>query len=55
MWEIAENLHRAELTKLERAEHLEGMAAKGAQLAHRNQQPAEHGVSKTGRSTAPGM
>ena len=49
MWEIAENLHRAELTKLERAEQIEEwreLSAKAAQVGHPNQQPHEHGVSK---------
>jgi ParB/RepB/Spo0J family partition protein len=50
MWEISENLHRAELTKLERAEQIERWrelkAKKVAQLGPPNQ-PAEKGVRKT--------
>jgi ParB family chromosome partitioning protein len=53
MWEISENLHRAELTKLERAEQIEEwrklseQEAKGAQVAHPGgKQPHDAGVSK---------
>jgi ParB-like chromosome segregation protein Spo0J len=53
MWEISENLHRAELTKLERSEHIEEwrklseQEAKGAQLAHPGgKQPHDEGVKK---------
>ena len=59
MWEISENLHRAELTTLERDEqinewrllHLQE-AKKGAQLAHPlgGDQPHERGVKKTSES-----
>jgi ParB family transcriptional regulator, chromosome partitioning protein len=49
MWEIAENLHRAELSKLERAEQIEEWrklaAEQSGKLSHSH--PAEHGVSKT--------
>lgn len=48
MWEIAENLHRAELTKLQRAEQIEEWrelsAEQGGKVSH--PQPHEHGVSK---------
>lgn len=51
MWEIAENLHRAELTKLERAEQIEEwreLKAKGAQVGHpSNAQPHDRGIVKT--------
>jgi ParB family chromosome partitioning protein len=46
MWEIAENLHRAELTKLQRAEYIE----EWRELVLKNStpvQPAEAGVRKT--------
>ena len=49
MWEIAENLHRAELTKLERAEQIEEwreLAAKMAQVAP-SAHPEERGQRKT--------
>lgn len=52
MWEISENLHRAELSRIERAEQIEewrALKAKGAQLAHpsANAQPHDVGVSAT--------
>jgi hypothetical protein len=53
MWEISENLHRAELTKLERAEQIEEWrklreAEKGVQNAHPGgRQPHDRGVSET--------
>jgi hypothetical protein len=46
MWEIAENLHRAELTKLERAEQIEEWRELVSQLATPSQ-PAERGIRKT--------
>lgn len=46
MWEIAENLHRAELTKLERAEQIEEWRELVSQFATPSQ-PAERGVRKT--------
>lgn len=51
LWEIAENLHRAELTKLERAEQIDEWrrltADKVSQVATPNSQPNEAGVRKT--------
>lgn len=54
MWEIAENLHRAELSAVERADHIEEwrrLAAKGAHDAHpsKNAQPHNAGVSATAK------
>ncbi len=55
LWEIAENLHRAELTKLERAEQIEEWRRltaekKGAQLVHPcGEQPHDIGVSATAK------
>lgn len=49
MWEIAENLHRAELTKLQRSEQIEEwrkLAAEGGGKIF-PPQPNEHGVKKT--------
>lgn len=49
MWEIAENLHRAELTKLQRAEHIEEwrkLAEERGKLSP-SAHPQEHGVKKT--------
>lgn len=46
MWEIAENLHRSELTKLQRAEQIEEWRGLVLQLATPSQ-PAERGVRKT--------
>lgn len=46
MWEIAENLHRAELTKLQRAEQIEEWRGLVVQVAPPDQ-PAERGVRKT--------
>lgn len=37
MWEIAENLHRAELTKLQRAEQIEEWRKLAAQIPHQGQ------------------
>jgi hypothetical protein len=55
MWEIAENLHRAELTAVERAEHINEwrvLAAKGAHDGHpsKNEQPHDVGVSATAKT-----
>lgn len=52
MWEISENLHRAELSKIERADQIEewrALKAKGAQSGHpsSNAQPHDVGVSAT--------
>jgi ParB-like chromosome segregation protein Spo0J len=53
LWEIAENLHRADLTALERSEHIEEWrkltAEKASQVATPSggAQPAEAGVRKT--------
>ncbi len=44
MWEIAENLHRAELTKLQRAEQIEEWRKLSVQLVQ-SKHPADHGVS----------
>jgi ParB/RepB/Spo0J family partition protein len=48
MWEIAENLHRAELTKLERAEQIEEWRELMEQFVTSNH-PAERGVRRTAR------
>lgn len=51
LWEISENLHRSDLTALERSEHIDRWRElvkdrKGAQVAHPGgQQPHEQGVS----------
>lgn len=45
MWEIAENLHRAELTKLERAEQIDEWRTLMAQVGPSNH-PAERGIRK---------
>ncbi len=56
MWEIAENLHRAELTVRERAEHIEewrklAHEAKVRQLdAPGGKQPSEQGIRETSRA-----
>lgn len=52
MWEISENLHRAELSKIERADQIEewrALRAKGVQVEHPspNTQPHDVGVSAT--------
>lgn len=51
MWEISENLHRAELTNIQRAEYIEEWrelkAAQVANSLHPNKQPTDIGVSKT--------
>ena len=54
MWEIAENLHRADLSAVERAEHIEEwrrLAAKGGSNSPPagGVQPAESGVKKAAR------
>lgn len=54
MWEISENLHRAELSAVQRSEQVARwveLAAKGAQLAQPSggKQPKEAGVSKAAR------
>lgn len=54
MWEIAENLHRADLSAVERAEHIEEwrtLAAKAAHDGHpsKNAQPHNVGVSAAAR------
>jgi hypothetical protein len=48
MWEIAENLHRAELTKLERSEQIEEWRVLSADQGGKvfPPQPNEHGVKK---------
>jgi ParB/RepB/Spo0J family partition protein len=53
MWEIAENLHRAELTKLERAEQIEEWRKLSAQVGH-SSHPAERGVSAAAESLGVG-
>ncbi len=52
MWEIAENLHRAELTKLERAEQIEEWRSLQAEVRKNSapsggKQPAEAGIRAT--------
>ena len=53
LWEISENLHRADLSAVERAEHIDEWrrltVAKGAQLGHPcgGRQPADRGHAKT--------
>ena len=54
MWEISENLHRAELTVMERSQQVARwveLAAKGAQLAQPSggRQPKEAGISKAAK------
>lgn len=54
MWEIAENLHRADLSPIERAEHIEEWRKLSAKVAHDappsgGEQPKEAGVRKTAR------
>ena len=54
MWEISENLHRAELTVVQRSEQVSRwveLASKAAQLAQPSggKQPKEAGVSKAAR------
>jgi ParB/RepB/Spo0J family partition protein len=54
LWEIAENLHRAELTALERANHIAEwvrLTDKGAQIAHPlgGVQPEDRGISKASK------
>lgn len=53
MWELAENLHRAELSILERGEHIkqwtELARVKGAQVAHPGKMPHEKGIAATAR------
>lgn len=51
MWEIAENLHRSELTDLERSEHMAEwlrLSAKAAQVGH-PAQPHDKGISAAAR------
>lgn len=51
MWEIAENLHRSELSNVQRAEHIEEWrklkAEQAANSLHPNKQPEDIGISKT--------
>lgn len=54
MWEIAENLHRADLSAVERAEHIEEWRKLSAKVATNSPpsggaQPAEAGVRKAAR------
>jgi ParB family chromosome partitioning protein len=54
MWEIAENLHRAELSAIERAEHIEEWRRLAVKVSHDvtpsgGSQPAEAGIRKTAR------
>jgi ParB-like chromosome segregation protein Spo0J len=56
LWEISENLHRAELTAVERAEHIDEWrmlteAKVGASCTHPGgRQPAERGIAKAARA-----
>jgi ParB family chromosome partitioning protein len=56
LWEIAENLHRADLTVLQRSEQiarwLDLVEIKGAQVGHPGgEQPLDKGISKLARQT----
>jgi ParB family chromosome partitioning protein len=54
MWEIAENLHRAELSAIERAEHIEEWRRLAAKVSHvgtplGGTQPTEAGIRKAAK------
>lgn len=55
MWEISENLHRAELTKLERAEQIEEWRKLAAEIPHQGQHGGHNSRGQSATAEALGV